>query len=350
MTAEKKKKIGRVFMALGVLAMLAVTGVVYAFSGRFISTDNSYVKANKIMVAPEVSGALVAVKVGDHQQVHKGDVLFEIDPATFKIAVEKAQSDLDVVRTDIEQLKASARQKAEELKSAKADRDLANALYRRRTGPGMQGAVSAESVDQAANKLEVATSKMAELEQELSAIRAKLAGNVDIAAEEHPMYKAAVATLDSAKLNLSHATVHAPVDGTTGEMPREGAYMPAGVPAVGIIEDGTLWIEANFKETELTNIREGQKAEVEIDTYPGRKWEGTVSSIAPATGAEFSVLPAQNATGNWVKVVQRIAVRISPDRKNDDPPLHTGMSAEVTIDTGEYPHMPRGNTAEAAVK
>lgn len=339
MTAEKKKSLRRFLMVFGVLAVLAGVGISYLFSGRYMSTDNSYVKANKIMVAPEVSGAVVDVAAEDHQHVKKGDKLFEIDPASYRIALEKAESNLGVVRTQIEELKASARQKKEELKSAEADKDLAETLYRRRTGPHMREAVSQESVDEAVHARDVADSKIAQTQQEYNALLARLGGTADIAPEDHPMFKAAEAARDEAKLNLDRTVVRAPADGITGDMPRPGAYLPAGVPAVGLIASGEVWVEANYKETDLENIHPGEKAEIEVDAYPGRKWQGTVTSIAPATGAEFSVLPAQNATGNWVKVVQRIAVRIEPDMQAGDPPLQTGMSAEVTIDTGSFPHM-----------
>ncbi len=333
-------------MALGVIVAVVATGTAWLFSGRFMETDNSYVKANKIMVAPEVSGTVIAVKAGDHQSVKKGDVLFEIDPAAYRIARDKAKSSLDLVRTQIEELKASAREKQEELKSANADRSLADTLYRRRTGAHMKDAVSQESVDEAGHDRTVAEAKIAQVEQEAAALLARLDGNVDIAPEDHPMYREAKSELEEAELNLARATVRSPADGIIGDMPRVGGFMPAGVPAVGVIDSGSLWIEANYKETELENIRPGQKVEIEIDAYPDRTWRGIVSSIAPATGAEFSVLPAQNATGNWVKVVQRISVRIDPDRAESDPPLHTGMSAVVTVDTGNYPHM-RGE-AQAA--
>ena len=345
MTAEKKKKLRRFLMTIGLIVVAAVSGVTYAFSGRFMSTDNSYVKANKISVAPQVTGAVVAVTAKDHQAVAKGDVLFTIDPASFRIELDKAESNLAVVRTEIEELKATARQKQVELKSSQADKSLADTLYNRRTGPHMKGAVSEESVDEAGHDRAVAVAKIAQLQQEYAATVARLDGSLDVKPEDHPMFKSAKAMLETAQLNLDRTIVRAPADGITGDLPRVGDYLPAGVPAVSVVENKGMWIEANFKETELTNIRAGQKATVTIDTYPGREWTGVVSSIAPATGAEFSVLPAQNATGNWVKVVQRITVRVETAHQEDEPPLQTGMSAEVTIDTGSYPHLKKPTLA-----
>ena len=334
MTAQQKKGLRRFLMVGGVLLVAIAVGIGYAFSGRYMSTDNSYVKANKISVAPEVTGRVVAVTAKDHQAVSKGDVLFTIDPATFRIEVDKSESNLEVVRTQIEELKAEARQKQEELHIAQSDKKFADTLYNRRTGPNMKGAVSEESVDEASHVRAVAEARIAQLQQEYAKIVARLDGNVDIKAEDHPLFRSAQAVLDNARLNLDRTTVRAPAEGITSELPRVGDYMPAGVPAVSVVESKGMWIEANFKETELTNIRPGQKAEVEIDTYPGKKWEGVVTSIAPATGAEFSVLPAQNATGNWLKVGQRLTVRIEPEQNENDPRFRTGMSAEATIDTG----------------
>lgn len=340
MTAEKKKRLRRFLMVLGPLAVAVVVAFVYAFSGRYVSTDNSYVKANKIMVSPEVSGVIRSVEAADNQPVHKGDVLFTVEDTSFAIAVDKAKADLAAVRTQVEDMKSQVAQKREEIKIAEADAAYSETQYKRRMGLGMKDAVSQESVDAATHDRDTSQAKVKQLHQELEGIIAQLGGDADAAVEEHPLYKAASATLDAAKLNLDRTAVRAPASGITGSMPHVGDYAHAGVPLVGMVEDKSLWVEANFKETELTNMRPGQKVVIEVDTYPAHEWSGTVESIAPATGAEFSILPAQNATGNWVKVVQRIAVRIRPDRKADDPPLHTGMSAVVTVDTGSYPHLP----------
>ena len=347
MTADQKQKTRKLLLIVGPLLVILVTGVFYIFSGRYISTDNSYVKANKVMVSPEISGVILPVTVGDNQPVHKGDVLFSIDPAQFKIEVERATANLNAVVTQVEDLKAQARQKQEELKIAQSDADYALLEYNRQAAPNLKEAVSQQSREDAQHARDVTITKIAQLQQELNSILAQLGGSADIAPTEHPLYKGAKAALDMASLNLARTVVHAPVDGTTGEMPKTGDYAHAGVPSMSVVEDGDVWIEANFKETELTRMREGQPVEIDVDTYPGHTWHGKVASISPATGAEFSVLPAQNATGNWVKVVQRIAVRIAPDRQQNDPPLRTGMSANVSVDTGSYPHLSRERVADS---
>lgn len=347
MTDNQKQATRKVLLIGGPLLVILVAAGFYIFSGRYISTDNSYVKANKVMVSPEISGVILPVTVGDNQPVHKGDVLFSIDPAQFKIEVDRATANLNTVVTQINDLKAQALQKQEELKIAQSDADFALLQYNRQVAPSMKEAVSQQSREDAQHERDVTLTKVAQLKQELNSILAQLNGDANIAPEDHPLYKAAKSALDMASLNLSRTVVRAPVDGTTGEMPKTGDYAHAGVPSLSVVEDGDVWIEANFKETELTRMREGQPVEIDVDTYPGHKWQGKVVSISPATGAEFSVLPAQNATGNWVKVVQRIAVRIAPDRQQGDPPLRTGMSANVTVDTGSYPHLSHDRVANS---
>ena len=346
MTQEQKKKTRRLLLTAGPVTIIIITAIVWAFSGRYISTDNSYVKAHKVMVSPEVSGPVLPVTVHENQFVHKGEVLFSIDPAPFKIALEKAEANMTAVRQQVEQMKASARQKAQEIVSAQQDEAYAESQYKRSADLKATSAVSEQNLEAATHDRDVAKTKIAQLQQEREAILAQIGGDADVKAEDTPQYQAAVAERDMAKLNLDRTNVRAPVDGTTGAMPNTGDYAHAGVPSLSVVADAGVWVEANFKETELTNMRPGQKAEIEVDTYPGHKWTGTVESISPATGSEFSLLPAQNATGNWVKVVQRLAVRIRPDMHEGDPPLRAGMSADVTIDTGSYPHLPAEAVAQ----
>ncbi len=340
MTGEQKKKTRRVLLTAGPVTVMIVTAFVWMFSGRYISTDNSYVKAHKVMVSPEVSGPVMPVTVKENQLVHKGDVLFTIDPMPFKIALDKAEANVVAVREQIDQLKANAGQKQQEIVSAQQDVAFAESEYKRSSDLKATSAVSQENLESAQHARDVAKTKIAQLEQERQAILAQLGGDENAKPEDLPIYKAAVADRDAAKLNLDRTEVHSPVDGVTGAMPNTGDYAHAGVPSLSVVASNDVWIEANFKETELTNMKPGQKVEIEVDTYPGHHWNGTVESISPATGSEFSLLPAQNATGNWVKVVQRLAVRIRPDVQEGDPPLRAGMSANVTVDTGSYPHLP----------
>jgi len=340
MTEKNKKNLRRVLMWGGVLAVLLTAAVLYVFSGRYMTTDNAYVKAEKIMLSADVSGRVLPVRIGDNRFVKAGTLLFEIDPSAYDIAVQKAEAGLRAVRMDIEEVRATYHQKEEELKIAEAVADYANTEFERQRVLSAKEAVAKSRLDEATKDYNVARATVAQLRQEMAVELAKLEGDPDIAVENHPLYKAALATLETARLDLARTKIYAPADGYTGTMPRGGDYANAGVPMMSFVSDRALWIEANFKETELTRMQPGQKVRIAVDTYPGRIWQGTVESISPATGSEFSVLPAQNATGNWVKVVQRVAVRIVPEQAKEDPPLRTGMSAEVRVDTGSYPHLP----------
>lgn len=340
MTEKNKKNLRRVLMLGGVLVVLLTATALYMFSGRYMTTDNAYVKAEKVMISADVAGRVLPVPVGDNQFVKAGTLLFEIDPSTYDIAVQKAEAELRTVRMDIEEVRATYHQKEEELKIAEAVGDYAKTEFDRQSVLSAKDAIAKSRLDEATRDYNVARATVAQLKQEIAVELAKLEGNPDIPVEEHALYKTALATLETAQLDLARTKVYAPADGYTGTMPRGGDYANAGVPVMSFVSDKALWIEANFKETELTRMRPGQKVDIEVDTYPGRTWHGTVESISPATGSEFSVLPAQNATGNWVKVVQRVAVRIVPEQAQDDPPLRTGMSAEVSVDTGNYPHLP----------
>ncbi len=337
---KDKKALRRVLMGGGVVAAVVVAAVMYLFGGRYISTDNAYIKSAKIMITPEVSGVIESVSVTDNQTVHAGDVLLKIDPASYQIALERAQADLENARTQVEELKANYRQKQQDIARAEVLASYNDKSYRRTAGLVKSGAVSQEAVD-ATNSSHLAADKdVAMLQEDLAAIVAQLGGDPNIETEKHPLYLSALAALDTAKLNLERTTMRAPVDGLTGNAAHAGDYARDLVPVMNMVGTKDVWIEANYKETELTDVKPGQNVEIEVDTYPGHKWQGKVESISPATGSEFSILPAQNATGNWVKVVQRIAVRISVAHQDNAPDLRAGMSTSVTIDTGSYPHLP----------
>ncbi len=292
------------------------------------------------MIAPDISGTITVVGVTDNQSVKKGDLLFTIDESSYKIALAKAEADLVASRTKIEELKAQYRQKGEDLKMAQSDIALAQKNYNRQAALLKNEFASQARVDDVTHTLGNARQKVVLIEQQQAEILASLNGDAGIAVEEHPIYLAALAQLDKAKLDLQHTTVYAPADAIAGTVPKAGDYARAGVPVLNLVGAGHLWVEANYKETDLTHVVVGQPVEVEVDTYPGVRWAGKVESISPATGSEFSVLPAQNATGNWVKVVQRISVRIAIDPAEHTQALRSGMSAITQIDTGTYPHMP----------
>lgn len=334
----KRNIMRRILMLGGVFIVLTGCAWFYLHSGRYIATDNAYIKAAKILITPQVEGTITSVSVTDNQQVQAGEVLFVIDPASYQIALDEAKADVANAYTQIEQLKAQYRQKEEDLAKAQVEVAFTEDEYNRRVELAERGAVAQTEFNESKRQRDAALKAVSSIQEEINGILAALTGNADIRPENHPLYQKALAKQHDAELNLIRTTVKAPVNGMIGTAPRTGDYARAGVPLLNLVGSDEAWIEANYKETELTDVKIGQPVTIEVDTYPGHEWQGRVESISPATGSEFSVLPAQNATGNWVKVVQRIAVHIAVEPGPEDLPLRTGMSTHVSIDIGHYPH------------
>jgi len=320
----------------GPLVVLAVAAYLYLSGGRYASTDDAYVKADKISVSADVGARVVEVDVGDNQPVKAGDVLFRLDDRPFRIALEHAQANLAAVRLQVEGLKASYRQKQADIKAA-----VDTLAYRQgefdRQQQMLAGHVTAQArFDEAKNNLDVARQQVAGNQQQLANVLASLANDPEIETDKHPLVQQAQAQVDQAALDLSHTVVAAPADGIVTKVANlpVGEYLNASVPAFSLISTSNIWIEANFKETDLTHMLPGDKATVDVDTYPDKTFTAHVESIGAGTGSEFSVLPPQNATGNWVKVVQRIPVRLVIDNPDPARPLRAGMSANVEVDTG----------------
>jgi len=343
----KKRTLRRILLMVGPLAVFVIGGGWYLVSGRYVSTDNAYTKADIVSVAPEISGPIVGVAVKDNQTVKKGDVLFTIDPKPYQIALDLAQAKLAQAKLEIDALRAQYKQSQADINVMNTDRQWAQKNYdrERELQRKNSAAISPTEMDKMTHDLEAANQRVAALTQQQAQILASLDGNPDLPDEDHATVRAAQAAVDTAKLNLDRTVVHAPQDGTIGPAPHGGDYAHAQVPSMNVVSGTGTYIEANYKETDLTRMRAGQPVSIEIDTYPGYKWAGKVESISPASEAEFSILPAQNATGNWVKVVQRIPVRVTIDHKPGEPPIRGGMSAEVSVDTGGYPHMPGAQAA-----
>ena len=320
------------------LAVLGFFGWEYLVASRAVSTDNAYIKADRILIAPQVGGRVVEVAVGQNQVVKKGDLLFRIDPEPLQIAIAQNEAALAYVanstlasRAKVTGAGSSVQAKRETL--AWAQRDLA-----RMQQLASQQLVARKMLDDARHAVEEAKTDLADALASETEANAVLSGSPGTPLQDLPGYRGAMAMLAKAKLDLAHAEVRAPVDGIIGLHDLQvGEYINVGQSAMPLVATAPIWVEANFKETELTKMRVGQKAEIEVDTYPGVKWKAHVASIAPASGAEFSVLPPQNATGNWVKIVQRIPVRLEIDGTDraDAPQLRAGMSAEVKVDLVE---------------
>jgi membrane fusion protein (multidrug efflux system) len=314
--------------------VLAVSLFIWLSAGRTVTTDNAYVKGDRAQIATELSGLIVEVPVQENQRVSRGQLLFRLDDQSYRHALAKIEAEIETTRADIRGLRAQWRTKREEIKAALSQQTFAQAEFDRQAELAEKKVVSTQKLEEARMGLDVARQRISAAQEDLTRIEAALAGDPKIRADDHPRVRQMMAAREEALLQLRRTTIEAPLDGVVSKRPVPGSYATAGVPVMVVVADTDLWIEANYKETELTRVRPGQKAVIHIDTYPESQCSGVVTSIAQATGAEFAVLPPQNASGNWVKVVQRIPVRVSVTCREGDPPLRVGMSTTVEIDTG----------------
>lgn len=319
----------------GVPILMAAGGLyVYLTGGRYQSTDDAYLRAAEVAISANVSGRVGEVDVHDNQQVHRGQLLFRLDDRPFRIAVEAARARLQDARLQVESLKADYRQRLADQSSARSELAYAEREYRRESHLLASGIASQSQVDKALLVRNEAQQSVAAAGQQITGSVAKLGGQPDIPVNAHPLVEQAQAALDRALLDLSYTTVTAPSDGiVTGvEHLQAGSYLPTATPAFVLVSTHDVWVEADFKENQLARMRPGDSATVKIDAYPDRTFRAEVASITPGTGSQFSVLPPENATGNWVKVVQRLDVRLHLE--GSLPPVRSGLSAAVTVDTG----------------
>ncbi len=322
------------------LLIIAAGGYFYLTSGRYVATEDAYLQADKVMIAPEVDGRITTVAVQANEPVRIGDLLFRIDPAPFQIAVAKARANLALIRQQIDSLRADYQQKLVALRKAHNDIDFFQREYQRDQRLAHNHNVSESALDQAQHNLDNARSQAASVKRQLQQTLAQLGSDPGLSDENLPQYQQARAALDQARLDLAHTQITAPAVGTIGRLAiQTGDYIKAGEAALALVTH-RYYVEANLKETDLAHVTTGQHATVELDAYPDHIWQARVTSLSPATGAEFSLLPAQNATGNWVKVVQRIPVRLQLIPTPGAPPLRAGMSASVSIDTRWQRHLP----------
>ncbi|HEV2678057.1 MAG TPA: HlyD family secretion protein [Aliidongia sp.] len=330
-----------VLLVLGPVVAVVAAVTLYLMGGRYVSIDNAYVQVDKVAVATDVSGLVASVEVAEHETVKAGQVLFRLDDRPFRIAVERAAAGLLSARNELESLKAGYQQKQDEIQLLQADLTFFDREFKRQADLSAHGAATAQQFDLSQHQADTARRKLAASQHELAALGAELSGQPDLPIERQPRYLAAKAMLDTAQYDLDRTVVKAPDNGVVANVStlRPGQYLAAGTPGFSLIETDRIWITANPKETELTYVHRDQPVDITVDTYPGVTWHGTVESVSPASAAEFSMLPAQNSSGNWVKVVQRIPMRVKIVHQDGQPTLRAGMSVVTDIDTGHRRHL-----------
>jgi len=329
----------RRFLLLVVLPLATAIGglVFYLNGGRYVGTDDAYVGAQKVLITPDISGKIDKVVVKEGQHVNKDDVLFEIDPVPFKLAVDQARAQLEQAKTTYDNLVANVKIYGQMLDLAQQAVDLKQRDVDRKQALVAQKVGSQLDLDNSANAMVTAGAQAQFVRQQLSNAKAQLLGNPDLPMEQFPPYAQAKAQLDMAQRNLDHTVLRAPMPGiaTQVEQIQLGRFVAAGTPVFSVIDVDQPWVDANPKESDFTYVAVGQPATLEVDAFPNHLFKGHVGSLSPGTGAQFAILPPQNATGNFVKVVQRVPVRIYFDM--DDPfvkKLKAGMSVYATVDTG----------------
>jgi membrane fusion protein (multidrug efflux system) len=323
-------------MAGGVLAVIVGGFFYWLSSGRWVETDDAYVQADSMTLSTDVSGIVASIPVHEGEAVTKGEILFRLDPQKFQIALDNARANLAQVRLNIEAAKADYQAALRDTAARQQQVNADQATYDRYASLVKARAVTQQATDDARYKLAADQQAVRGSESQARALLAKLDGNPDIAVADMPSFKQAQAQVAEAEREMNHSVVRAPFNGIVTQVNKLqiGMFLGASTAAFGLVSTDHVWVEAEPKETQLTYARNGDPVEVGFDLYPGRAWQGHVQSIAPATDQNFSLLPAQNSSGNWVKVVQRIPVRIRIDIRPGDPPLRAGMSADIDIDTG----------------
>ncbi|HLY05185.1 MAG TPA: HlyD family secretion protein [Rhizomicrobium sp.] len=331
--------------ALFALVPMALAGGVYMYAtgGRYMSTDDAYVNARQVGISTDVAGIVADVDVANNKYVRARQVLYRLDPKQFQIAVDNARGNLLNIALSLQSMKADYSQLLAESAAQQSQVELDEANYRRDSALLNFGAIAKAVVDQAQFTLATDQSKLTAFRQQAAAQLVRLGGSPDKSVKALPEYQQAEAQLREAERELDHTVVRAPFSGTVTNVPSiaPGKYLAASTVAFFLVDTDHLWIDATPKETELTHVRPGQKASITVDTYPGQTWRGVVESISPAAAQQFSLLPPQNTSGNWVKVVQRVPLRVAVDPRSDDSaPLRAGMSVEVRIDTGHARGLP----------
>lgn len=333
MQAHRKHMLfGGPALLLLVIALITIVNIPY------VSTDNAYVKAANAAISTQISGQVIDIAVHDNQKVKTGDVLFRLDDRQYQLAVEEAKAKLALARLHIQALQALHKKSMAEAQAARDNLNYERQELARQKKLAAAGVSSQIKLNQTLNAFNNATQTFMATQQESANIFAQLGNNLHMTTDQHATVQEALIALKQAELNLSYTIIKAPMNGivTKVELLQKGDYIMVGMPVFSLISDLDVWIEANFKETQLTYIKPGQKVWISIDAFSDKKFSGHVESLSPGTGASFSLLPPENATGNWVKIVQRLPVRITIDDRGTLE-IPTGLSTSVTVDIG-YRH------------
>jgi membrane fusion protein (multidrug efflux system) len=331
--------------AMFALLPLALIGGAYGYvtGGQVMSTDDAYVNAETVGISTDVSGIVQQIDVRENQRVENGQVMYRLDPRQFQIALDNAKANLAQTALTIASMKQDYGRMLSDVEAQQAQVALDQATYERNASLVGTGAVSRATYDQARFSLEASKGKLESLRQQAAVQLAKLGGNPNIPVTQHPQFLQAKSQVEEAQRQLDDSVVKAPFAGIVTQVSAiaPGKYLAASTTAFYLVATSHVWVDATPKETELTYVRSGQPVTVTVDTYPDAVWHGVVASISPAAAQQFALLPAQNTSGNWVKVVQRIPLRVRVDTGEKKlPALRAGMSVEVDIDTGHARGLP----------
>ena len=331
-----RQRLRRPLLVAAPMLMLLAGGAAWLAAEPYATTDDATILATKASINARVSGQVIEIAVRDNQAVRKGQLLFRLDPQPYEIAVAQAQAHLNATRMQVAALKATYRQQLAGVQSARATAAFDSADFGRKQALLAADFTSRATYDQAETALKVAQQGITSAQQQVVGTIAALNGNPAIAADQHPVVREAQAALDKARLDLAYTRVTAPEDGIVARVEdlQPGDYVGSGTAIFALLATRHIWVEANFRETDLTHMRVGQRASIAVDAYPDTTFRAHVISMSPGTGSQFSLLPPENATGNWIKVVQRLPVRLELDATDPNHPLYSGISVTARVDTG----------------
>jgi len=334
-------------------AIAAVVGLyLYLVSGRYVTTDNAFIAAQKVLITPEVSGKIVRIAVVEGQQLMPGEELFSIDPVPYRLAAQEAEARLARVKTEFDTLKSSGVSLAKQIELSRESVAANQADYDRKSALLGSRISTPADVDRSRMTLLAAKALLEQLQRQEATVRNQLLGDMDLSVDKYPPYMEATVALQRARRDLGNTVLRAPIAGIATQVTsiQMGRYLTAGMAVFSIIGTDAVWVEANPKETDLTYLRVGQPVAITVDAFPSRLWRGIVAAISPGTGAQFTILPPQNAAGNWIKIVQRVPLRIEFEPGQDLRRLRSGMSAGVEIDTGHRGRLAQLLQSQAVVQ